>query len=1264
MKHAGRFLALIVSVLTLAMVASPVRAADVVMDFSNNTGLGYAVGTSQTITQNGIRMQALAGKYEITHSSELNLKDFDVGPRTVQFDLLSGKHFDFLGFSRQDAWGNATITSDRGGNLTFSLGSAVDFCGPEWKDLSWIRISASQTWGEFKFNWFRFRELSTLLMDFSNNTGLGYSVGTSQTITQNGIRMQALAGKYEITYSSEMNLKDFDVGPRTVQFDLLSGNHFDFLGFSRQDAYGDATITSDRGGTLTFSLWSAVDFSGPEWKDLSWIRISASQTWGEFKFNWFRFRELPTLLMDFTNHTGLGYAVGTSETITQNGIRMQALAGKYEITRSSELNLKDFGVGQRTVQFDLLSGTRFDFLGFSRQDAYGGATITSDRGGTLDFSLWSAVDFSGQEWKDLSWIRISASQKWGEFKFNWFKFQESTNSTPILGPIGDRILDELTELSLNLSATDSDTCDSHTFSIAGGSESGMTLNASTGIFSWTPTEAQGFGVYTVIFRVTDNGSPVRYAQESIQITVNEVNLPPVLGAIGNRSVDEETPLSFVLTATDPDGNTLAYSIVSGSETGMTLNASTGAFSWTPAEAQGPGTYDVTFRVTDNGVPALYDEETIQITVNEVNLPPVLGAIGNRSVDEGTELSFDLTATDPDGNTLAYSIVSGSQPGMTLNASTGTFSWTPTEAQGPGTYDVTFRVTDNGVPAFHDEETIQITVHDANRPPVLGTIGNRSVDEETELSFGLTATDPEGNTLTYSIVSGSQTGMTLNASTGAFSWTPTEAQGPGTYDVTFRVTDDGSPVRFDEEVIQITVHEVNLPPVLGAIGNQSTQWGDQLSFSAAAIDPDNPANSLAFSLQPGSAGATIDVTSGAFSWTPDPASIGTHSLTVTVSDGSLSDSETFDVEVTKRNPGLTYDGATAGECTDTVTLSATLKRALPPVRAGRTIDFVLGTQFASETTDSGGVGSTTMQLAQSPGVKTLDSSFDGDGFYFASSDNKLFTIEPEGSVSVEYIGELFVSTSCTTCPSAAVTLVATVTEGDDGSTGDVRNATVSFVDRNKGNAVLCSAKVGLIDPSDTTVGTATCRDISLPEGNYLIGIIVSGCYGRNASTDDFTLTISKPEKNSVSGGGYLLLTDSNGIIPGTPQSKNHFGFNVKYNKSGKNLQGTMNVIVRSGGIVYQVKGTAISSLTVNTSTAGGHAIFYSKAALLDITNPENPISIDGNATLQVSMTDNGQGVLDTIAITVFDKNGGLWFSSNWTGVRSVEQLIAGGNLQVQ
>ena len=112
--------------------------------------------------------------------------------------------------------------------------------------------------------------------------------------------------------------------------------------------------------------------------------------------------------------------------------------------------------------------------------------------------------------------------------------------------------------------------------------------------------------------------------------------------IGNQTTDELVNLSFTATATDVDlpADTLTFSLDAASlAAGMTIDANTGVFSWTPTEGQGGSALSVTVTVTDNGTGNLIDSETFTVTVNDVNVAPVLGVIGNQSIDELATLSF-------------------------------------------------------------------------------------------------------------------------------------------------------------------------------------------------------------------------------------------------------------------------------------------------------------------------------------------------------------------------------------------------------------------------------------------------------------------------------------------------------------------------------------------------------------------------------------------------------------------------------------------------
>ncbi len=492
-----------------------------------------------------------------------------------------------------------------------------------------------------------------------------------------------------------------------------------------------------------------------------------------------------------------------------------------------------------------------------------------------------------------------------------------TNTAPVLDPIGNQNVDELSTLTFTATASDSDVpVDTLTYSLDAASiAAGMTIDAVTGDFSWTPTESDGGSAPSVTVTVTDSGTGNLVDSETFTITVNDTNTAPVLDPIGNQSVDELSTLTFTATASDSDVpvDTLTYSLDAASlAAGMTIDAVTGEFSWTPTESDGGSVPSVTVTVTDSGTGNLVDSETFTITVNDVNVAPVLDPIGNQSVDELSTLTFTATATDSDipTDTLTFTLDAASlAAGMTIDAVTGDLYWTPTESDGGSTPSVTVTVTDSGTGNLVDSETFTITVNDTNTAPVLDPIGNQTVDELSTLTFTATASDSDlpSDTLTFSLDAASiAAGMTIDAVTGDFSWTPTESDGGSTPSVTVTVTDSGTGNLVDSETFTITVNDVNVAPVLDPIGNQTIDELSTLTFTATASDSDLPSDTLTFSLDAASiaAGMTIDAVTGDFNWTPTESDGGTiPSVTVTVTDsgtGNLVDSETFTITVNDVN----------------------------------------------------------------------------------------------------------------------------------------------------------------------------------------------------------------------------------------------------------------------------------------------------------------------------------------------------------------------------
>ena len=231
--------------------------------------------------------------------------------------------------------------------------------------------------------------------------------------------------------------------------------------------------------------------------------------------------------------------------------------------------------------------------------------------------------------------------------------------------------------------------------------------------------------------------------------------------------------------------------------------------------------------TEAGVPQV----TATITDDD---PLELEPIGARFVDELATLTFTISAIEvalPTG-LLTYS-AAGLPGGASFDPLTRTFRWTPTEIQGPGTYEVTFAVSDGSAT---DSELVTITVAEVNVAPELSVIANQTVNAQATLSFSLSAAsdrDLPTQTLTYSLDAASVTaGMTIDPSSGEFRWTPSESLGGSAYSVTVTVTDNGMnpPNLTAMRNFTITVSEVNAPPTV-SLSNVIGTWAEDIDTTA-------------------------------------------------------------------------------------------------------------------------------------------------------------------------------------------------------------------------------------------------------------------------------------------------------------------------------------------------------------------------------------------------------------------------------------------------
>jgi len=768
------------------------------------------------------------------------------------------------------------------------------------------------------------------------------------------------------------------------------------------------------------------------------------------------------------------------------------------------------------------------------------------------------------------------------------------NAAPVVIEIDDMSVAEQTALNFTALATDVDLpVNTLAFNLVG-APSGASITGG-GVFTWTPTEIEGPGGYTFDVCVTDGNLG---DCETITVTVNEVNTAPLLNAIGSQTIDELAQLSFAATATDADlpANALTFTLSDIALTGAAITAD-GVFTWTPTEGQGPGSYMFDVCVSDG---ALSDCETIEVTVNEVNAAPVLAFIDDRTINEHAALTFTATAADSDipANTLIFSL-SGAPEGASITTA-GAFAWTPAESQGPGDYIFRICVSDG---QSIDCQPVMVIVHEVNAAPELDPIGNQSIAEETLLSFTATANDvdlPE-NTLTFSL-SNAPAGALIDALNGVFTWTPTEAQGPGSYSFDVCVSD--GPLN-DCETIAVSVGEVNVAPVLGAIGSQTVKWGRPLTFTAAATDADLPANLLTFSLVSAPAGASIDAQSGIFTWTPTREQVGPHSFTVRVTDNgtpNLYDEEIITITVTKRTTTLTYTGAISGQYSDGITLSASVTDQFGEVVSAFPVAFSIGAQNASAMLTNG-AASALLTLDQIAGAYNVISQFEANSYYEAASDSEGFNILVENArVEFSSSNPVAVQVASAGGASGPFSLSLMIKEREltlvNAHPGNIGNAQVSMIlsPVGAGSPVSGSCAKGTVDGTGYDAALpVTCSFNAVPVETYSVLVTVSGGY--YGGTGEDVVVIFDPSLGFTTGGGWFYWPGTANPITGYPGDKTNFGYTMKYNKKGTNVQGSLLMIRHMpDDTIYRVKSNAIYGLALgeNLNVPMGYASFSGKS----------------------------------------------------------------------
>jgi hypothetical protein len=616
---------------------------------------------------------------------------------------------------------------------------------------------------------------------------------------------------------------------------------------------------------------------------------------------------------------------------------------------------------------------------------------------------------------------------------------------------------------------------------------GLTLNGTFGYINGTPT-ANGKSSFTLT--VTDNQANTATANLSITIgaavtiTITPTTLPA--GTVG-------TAYSQTLTAS---GGTAPYTWSTTAGTlpaGLTLNAATGTISGTPTTV---ATSSFTIQATDANQSTGQAALSIAITSSSP-LTITTASLPNGTV--GTAYTGALAAT---GGVAPYtwSIASGLPAGLTLNASTGAITGTPTAA---ATSNFTVKVTDSanttatkalGIVIAATASPLSITT--ASLPN--GTIG-------TAYSQTLAATGGVAP-YTWSIASGLPAGLTLNASTGAITGTPTAA---ATSNFTVQVTDSANTTA--TKALGIVVTSGVSPIVVTQTALPAASVGVAYSQTPLAVSGGTPPYSFTLT-STNNDGLTISK-AGTISGTPTTA--GTFILAVLVSDsGTPAQTSAQNLTLTVNTaaaPTVTLAGvpATSGfeqQLATTPTLSATYPSTVtgtvvltftpsvtPPAGSTGTIDdnmiqFSSGGRTATFTIAAGSTTASnlTVLTGTTAGTITLTTTLTLNGATLGS---------PTTQTIVNAPGVPFISKVTLQQISGGVTVVIT----GFSSTRDMINASFAFAPAT----------------GDTFTSDNVSVPVQTPFATWYANTAVANAYGTQFTlTIPFTLATATQSVSSV------------------------------------------------------------------------------------------------------------------------------------------------------
>jgi hypothetical protein len=404
-----------------------------------------------------------------------------------------------------------------------------------------------------------------------------------------------------------------------------------------------------------------------------------------------------------------------------------------------------------------------------------------------------------------------------------------------------------------------------------------TFSTTTGRLDGTPQAAHVGTFANIAITVSDGQAIAALPAFSIVVAISATNSPPVISGSPMTTVEAGRPYAFVPSASDADNDALIFS-ATGAPSWAGLDSRTGRLAGTPPTGTTGATGSIVIRVSDGKATATLPAFAITVMAPTSNHPPTISGTPSSSATEGAQYTFQPTAADADGDTLTFTIAN--RPAWaTFNSNTGRLQGTP-GASNVLTYgNIVISVSDGK--ASTPLAAFSITVAAANAAPTISGTPATTAAVGTQYAFTPTASDANGDTLTFSITN-KPAWATFTASNGRLQGTPAAANVGTAANIMISVGDGKATTQLAAFSIVVS-GAANRAPTISGAPPTAVMTGTQYSFQPTGSDADS--DTLTFSIVNKPAWATFDTSSGLLQGAPSAGDVGTTSgIVISLSDG--------------------------------------------------------------------------------------------------------------------------------------------------------------------------------------------------------------------------------------------------------------------------------------------------------------------------------------------------------------------------------------------